>query len=223
MAPKEDNDSGTPGGSIAALIGLGAVVLAGALAAWGMGWLDFSFAELEAMLAAYGRWAPVLVVALMVVHCFVPFPAEVLALCAGAVFGVIWGTALIWSGAMVGASLSFALSRWLGRDAVARLLPARQAAALDRWAEEQGALALLTSRFIPVIAFNLINYAAGLTRVGWWTFLWTTAVGILPLTTLMVWLGAEMRELSWPLLIGVSAAAILLIWGLSRWKARWGR
>jgi len=112
---------------------------------------------------------------------------------------------------MVGASLSFGLARWLGRDAVARVLPARQAAKLDNWAKEQGTVALLVSRLIPVIAFNLINYAAGLTRVGWGTFLWTTAVGIVPLTVLMVWFGAQMRELSWPVLLSVSAAGIAVI------------
>ena len=205
-------------GSTAALLVLVLVMLAGGLAAWGFGVLEFSISDLEQMLAAYGDWAPVLVIILMVVHCFVPFPAEVLALCAGAVFGLIWGTVLIWIGAMVGASLSFALSRWLGREAVARLLPARQAGALNRWSAEQGAVALLTARLIPVIAFNLINYAAGLTRIGWWTFLWTTAVGILPLTVLMVWLGAQMRSLSWPLLLTVSVVGIALIWAVARWR-----
>ncbi len=29
---------------------------------------------------------------------------------------------------------------------------------------------VLMARFIPVIAFNLVNYAAGLTRISWWTF-----------------------------------------------------
>ena len=194
-----------------ALSALCALVCAGAVAAWGLGWLEYTFAELERMIASAGPWAPAMVIALMIVHCFVPFPAEVLALCAGAIFGVIWGTALIWVGAMVGASLSFGLARWLGRDAVARVLPARQAAKLDNWAKEQGTVALLVSRLIPVIAFNLINYAAGLTRVGWGTFLWTTAVGIVPLTVLMVWFGAQMRELSWPVLLSVSAAGIAVI------------
>ena len=45
-----------------------------------------------------------------------------------------------------------------------------------------------------MIAFNLVNYAAGLTRVTWWTFTWTTALGILPMTVLMVVLGEQMRE-----------------------------
>ena len=40
-----------------------------------------------------------------------------------------------------------------------------------------------------MISFNLINYAAGLTRISWWTFTWATGLGILPLTTLMVVMG----------------------------------
>ena len=37
-----------------------------------------------------------------------------------------------------------------------------------------------------MISFNLINYAAGLTAISWWTFSWATGLGILPLTFLMV-------------------------------------
>jgi len=162
------------------------------------------------------------VVGLMVVHSFVPFPAEILALCAGALYGTLWGTTLIWAGAMVGAALSFGLARWLGRPFVEAMLDARNRARLDRWSTEQGAVTLLVVRFIPVIAFNLINYAAGLTRVGWGTFLWTTAVGILPLTAVMVWMGARMVELSWPWLLAVSAVAIIVIAVLHRLAKRRG-
>ena len=35
----------------------------------------------------------------------------------------------------------------------------------------------LFSRFLPVISFNLINYAAGLTAISWWTFSWATGIG----------------------------------------------
>ncbi len=48
-----------------------------------------------------------------------------------------------------------------------------------------------------MIAFNLVNYAAGLTRLTWWQFLWTTGVGILPLTTLMVIMGDNIESLGW--------------------------
>jgi uncharacterized membrane protein YdjX (TVP38/TMEM64 family) len=73
-----------------------------------------------------------------------------------------------------------------------------------------------------VIAFNLINYAAGLTRVSWVTFLWTTGVGILPLTALMVWMGTRMVDLTWPWLLGVSAAGILVVCCGHHWARKRG-
>lgn len=157
---------------------------------------------------ALGMWGQMAIIGLMIIHSFVPFPAEIVALAAGACYGVLGGTALTWLGAMAGASLSFWLARTFGEPFVAAILTRRQHKMLDAWTEDQGAATLLISRFIPVIAFNLINYAAGLTKVGWWTFIWTTGLGILPLSALMVYLGDTMHELSWPWLFGLSAAGI---------------
>ena len=71
----------------------------------------------------------------------------------------------------------------------ATMVAPRHQGAIDRWALRQGGGALLFSRFVPVISFNLINYAAGLTAISWWTFTWATGLGILPLTFLMVLMG----------------------------------
>ncbi len=198
---------------VLAAVALAALVLLGV----GLGFSEFGRnldpEVLIGRIRNYGAWGAVAVVALMVVHSFVPFPAEILALCAGAVYGTIWGTALIWAGAMAGAALSFGLARWLGRPFVTTVLGPERGARVDAWTAEQGAAALLVARFVPVIAFNLINYAAGLTRVGWGTFLWTTGLGILPLTLVMVWMGSAMVTLSWPWLLGVSAAGMVVICG----------
>ena len=199
---------------LAVLVGLGA-----ALALTEMG-QTLDPKELAARIRGFGDWGQVAVIALMVLHCFVPFPAEILALCAGAVYGTAWGTVLVWTGAMIGASLSFALSRWLGRPFVNAVLGQSARERLDRWTVDQGPATLLIARFIPVIAFNLINYAAGLTRVRWSTFLWTTGVGILPLTVLMVWMGERMMDLTWPWLLGVSAAGIAVVVLGHQWARR---
>ena len=53
-------------------------------------------------------------------------------------------------------------------------------------------MSLLIGRLIPLIAFNLINYAAALTEISWWTFLWATGTGILPLTILLNVVGDQM-------------------------------
>lgn len=206
-----------------ALGGLATLIVLGFVLALIYGREHLTGNDIFAWVEELGPWGPLAVVALMIVHCFVPFPAEILALCAGMAYGTAAGSALIWTGAMIGAALSFGLARAVGRDVVERLLPARHRAALDGWTADRGASTLLVVRFIPVIAFNLINYAAGLTRVGWWTFLWTTAAGILPLTVLMVHLGARMRELSWPLLLAVSGAGILAVWGFHTLRERQGR
>ncbi|HKC31211.1 MAG TPA: VTT domain-containing protein, partial [Burkholderiales bacterium] len=77
--------------------------------------------------------------------------------------------------------------------------------------------ALLLVRLVPLISFNLVNYAAGLLGVGWWTFLWTTALGILPLTVAMVLLGGQI--LAAPLWAWALGALVLLVLWFS-WR-RW--
>ncbi|MGR3615482.1 MAG: TVP38/TMEM64 family protein [Paracoccaceae bacterium] len=152
----------------------------------------------------------------MIVHNFVPFPAKLLAICAGAVFGVVLGGALIWVGAMLGALVAFVISRQLGRETVRSWIPDHQVRAFDRWTQEQGTLTLLVLRFIPVFAFNVINYAAGLTHVRLWTFIWTTGLGILPITVLSAYFGAHMLELDWTVIFSVSAVCILGVFLLHR-------
>ena len=179
--------------------------------------------ELAMRLRAIGTWAPVAVIVLMVVHSFVPFPAEILAICAGAVFGTVMGSALIWIGAMLGALAAFGLSRKLGQKVIHGWLSPEQSKRLNDWTQDQGVLALLISRFIPVIAFTLINYAAGLTKVRLWTFVWTTGLGIVPFTVLLAYLGAQMKTLSWPMLLTVSAVGVVVVCGLHHWAKvrRW--
>lgn len=162
-------------------------------------------------LRTLGFWGPVAVIMLMIVHNFVPFPAEILAVCAGAVFGIFWGSVLIWVGAMLGGLIAFALARWLGQSAVHNWISREQAKTFDRWTEDKAALALLICRFIPVIAFNLINYAAGLTRVRTSTFIWTTGVGILPVTIFSAFLGARMKSFDWGTLLTISVVAIFVV------------
>jgi uncharacterized membrane protein YdjX (TVP38/TMEM64 family) len=70
-----------------------------------------------------------------------------------------------------------------------------------------------------VISFNLINYAAGLTAISWWTFTWATGLGILPLTFLMVLMGDRLwsGELSpWLWLLAAALVGWLAWWAIAR-------
>ncbi len=51
---------------------------------------------------------------------------------------------------------------------------------LDQLTEQSGFAWLLRLRLIPVVPFNLLNFASGLTALRWRSFAVATAVGILP-------------------------------------------
>ena len=144
---------------------LGVALITGALYLGTQG--GFSAKAIENTIQSWGAWGVLASIGLMILHSFVPFPAEFLAIANGMVYGPLWGTVITWSGAMLGAFLAFGLARALGRPFVAMMVARKDGYLLDEWAATQGGRLVLISRFIPVIAFNLVNYAAGLTRISW--------------------------------------------------------
>jgi uncharacterized membrane protein YdjX (TVP38/TMEM64 family) len=182
---------------------------------------EVSLADIEATIQSWGYWGVAGSIGLMVLHSFVPFPAEMVAFANGMMYGPLWGTVITWTGAMLGALLAFGLARTLGRPFVERMVARRHWRWLDDWAAEDGWRVVLISRFIPVIAFNLINYAAGLIRLTWWQFTWTTGLGILPLTTLMVVMGDNIHSLGWLSWLLLVAGALILCLAVRRRLRAW--
>lgn len=202
---------------MAALLGSAPALVLATVGAWW--WLtggELSLEAIEEAILAAGPWGVVASIGLMILHCLVPFPAELLAIANGMIFGPIWGVAITWAGAMLGAMAAFSLARSLSRPVVEHMLARDQRLQLDRWVGRVDPAALLLARLLPLIAFNLVNYAAGLAGIGWWNFLWTTAVGILPMTIAMVVLGEGLERFpAWAwLLVG----ALLLAAGWWRWR-----
>jgi uncharacterized membrane protein YdjX (TVP38/TMEM64 family) len=137
----------------------------------------------------------------------------------GMVFGPFWGVAITWGGAMLGAYASFGLTRLYGRPFVAKKVNSSKLKKLDLWVQQQGAISLLLSRFIPLISFNLINYGAGLTKISWWTFTWTTGIGILPFTIIMVTMGNNFNMFPWWawLILLTTIIGVTYVWGYLRY------
>lgn len=210
---------------ISVAVALLLLLASGALALWLLppAWvtdLDNTVEGTVALIRSWGAWGVLGSIGLMVAHSFLPFPAEIVTIANGMVYGPVWGTVITWVGAMLGASAAFGLVRLLGRPFVQRFLPSRHRQQLAVWSRERGGVSLLIGRLIPLIAFNLINYAAALTEISWWTFLWATGIGILPLTILLNVLGDQMLTVplwAW-LLLGAVGILIWLILHL-RWRA----
>lgn len=202
-----------------------AAILTGVVGAvvwyWGRDIADLagSAAAIEAFLERWGAWSAVASIVMMILHSFVPLPAELIAVANGMLFGNMAGIAITWIGAMIGACVAFGLARWLGQPFVRRLVPARHWPSIDAWTENKGVATLLVARLMPVVSFNLINYAAGLAGVSWPVFLWTTGVGILPLTIFSVVMGDHMLTASLEVW-GVVLLAMVGSWLLWSWHRR---
>ncbi len=73
--------------------------------------------------------------------------------------------------------LCFAISSVFGREFVAR---SDRAKGFDRYMEEHGAMMIFVLRLIPLVSFDALSYAAGLTGIPFRKFLLATALGSAP-------------------------------------------
>lgn len=188
------------------------VFLLGALLGeWGP---HISLEDIVQSIQSFGLGGMLVSMGIMIFHAFVPFPGELVAIANGMAYGALWGSVITWSGAMMGALLAFGLTRRFGRPFVEKMVPEKKLRTVDEWVEKYGSGALIFSRLMPYIAFSLVNYAAGLTAVSWWTFVWTTGVGILPMTVVMSVMGKGIMALPWRIW-AIVFAAVILLWMLT--------
>lgn len=208
------------------IVGLGVVsALATLVQAWSN---QVSVQTIEDAIRSWGAWGVAASVGLMVISATTPFPAELVAVANGMVYGPVLGTAITWASAMLGAYAAFGFCRVLGRPFARRMVGARHWQKLDEWTERQGGGVLFICRFIPLVPFFLLNHAAGLAGMTWWTFTWATGIGILPLTTLLVVMGDRIDSLSWQWWVMLVAGGLVFWFAIlrrvqSRFKARNGR
>ena len=178
----------------------------------------------QSFMQRFGKWSYVVAPLLMIVVAILPIPAELPAMLNGMMFGPIIGTTITWLGALVGAILSFELARKLGRPLSERVVKPSLLDRADRLVDSAGWAGLLTLRLIPAVAFTAINWGAGFTSVTRWTFVWTTAVGILPGAIAFTVSGSGLGVLirTSPLAVwGVAAIGILVIWlTVARYRRR---
>lgn len=176
----------------------------------------FSRADIEQLrqyLRSFGIWAPIVSALLMIVQAVLfPLPALILTVTNGLVFGAFWGTVLSWSSAMAAAAVCWAIGRMLGRPLVERLVSKKALDFTDRFFKHYGNRSVLVARLIPVISFDLVSYAAGLTPITFLGFLAATGIGQLPATIVYSVLGQNLpKAVDYGLFVLGSLATLLAL------------
>jgi uncharacterized membrane protein YdjX (TVP38/TMEM64 family) len=117
-------------------------------------------------------------------------------LAAGALFGLVEGIAWAFIAAVLGSAGAFLVSRHGGRRFIeARIAGDPRFSAIDHAIAEQGGRIVFLLRLSPVFPFVLLNYALGLTRIGFRDYL-LASVGMLPGTLLYVYYGTVAGEVA---------------------------
>ena len=163
--------------------------------------------HIQSLVEGAGILAPAVYLALLVVQAVVaPLPAPAVAMAGGYTFGTLEGFLLTWSGALLGGVLSFGISRLFGRGFVASNARMER---LDRYVEQHGAILVFVLRLIPLVSFDAISYASGLSGMPFGKFLLATAFGMAPGTFVFVYLGGATPGMGvWAALIGLAVLAV---------------
>ncbi|MBI4487580.1 MAG: TVP38/TMEM64 family protein [Deltaproteobacteria bacterium] len=156
-------------------------------------------------LLSFGPWAPLVYIIVYMIRPLVFFPASILSIAGGLVFGPLFGTIYTVIGASLGALLSFGIARFLGRDFVKPLFKGRLQQC-DAFAERNSFSVVLFMRLLPIFPFDMVNYGAGLCGVKPGGYIMATVVGIIPGTFAYVYLGSSLMEPKY-----IALAAVLFI------------
>lgn len=139
-----------------------------------------TISEVRAYVNSLGAIGPLIMIGLMIVHSVTFIPSEIIMIADVGFFGPVLGIVYAWVGSMLGAYLSFFLARWIGLPIVKRFVPERVLKRFDVFFEHKGVWGVFLLRLIPLVSFNALNYATGLTQMTMWEFTWSTGLGILP-------------------------------------------
>ena len=124
-------------------------------------------------------------------------PGSVLTLGAGFAYGPALGLLLVSPVSVLAATAAFSVGRSIARGWVSRKVSGDpRFAAIDEAVGESGFKIVFLLRLSPVLPFNLLNFALGLTRVSLRDYVLASFLGMLPGTLLYVYLGSLVTSAS---------------------------
>jgi uncharacterized membrane protein YdjX (TVP38/TMEM64 family) len=118
-------------------------------------------------------------------------PGWIFTVSAGLIYGVVAGTVIALTGAVIGASLAFLIARYFLRRNIEEITKKNpKFRAIDEAIGKNGWKIVGLLRLSPLIPFNLSNYFYGITSISFRAYVLVSAIGMIPGTLLYAYLGA---------------------------------
>ncbi|BCX08164.1 MAG: hypothetical protein KatS3mg066_2023 [Fischerella sp.] len=143
-----------------------------------------------------GSWGVAAFIVIYNVATILFIPGTLLTMSGGVLFGVVWGSVYVAIAATLGATWAFLIGRYLCRDVVCRMIQGNaKFKAIDKAVAQEGFKIVLLTRLSPVLPFNLLNYAFGVTQVSLRDYI-LGSLGMIPGTVMYVYLGSLVGDLA---------------------------
>ena len=138
-------------------------------------------------------------------------PIGIMSLTAGFVFGPLWGTVALMTGSFLGTTATFFISRHLGGHFVDKILKGRAREFQDKL-NQNGFKVILFIRLVPLLPWEVVNYASGLSRIKYRDYIAGTLIGIFPAVVIQTYFSDRVSNfnLQDPTLLVAIGAFLLL-------------
>lgn len=180
-------------------------------------WLTrtYSTDDVHEMILTAGPKARSLYVFLWIVLPIGFFPVPFIAFVGGMAFGFWEGVFLTLIGAGINLSLMFFLSRYLLRETVQAYLYRKYPKSKEILSAEKSRLkfVLVIARLMPLIPYNVENYAFGLTDISYWDYFWISMLFLLPGTFIYINVGDKALDPNQPAFYIAMFLLFLLVFG----------
>lgn len=170
--------------------------------------------KLRGLIAGYGALAPLVYMAVYTVAPALFLPALPLTIVGGVLFGPFWGVVYTITSATAGACVAFLVSRHAARGFLEKRLTGSRWRKLDEEVAKNGWKVVAFTRLVPLFPFNLLNYALGLTKIGFVPYAVTTFLCMLPACVAFIVFSSSLLDLvngrvSPALLVGIALIAVV--------------
>lgn len=182
--------------------------------------------DLSNWINSFGLLAPIVFIILYLLATILFLPGTPLTLLAGIIFGPILGTIYVSLASTLGATISFIIARFMGRDFIENKLGENDLfSKIDNGVKNQGWKMVAITRLVPLFPFNAQNYIYGLTNISLPTYVLVSWICMLPATFAYVFLAGsiiagEGNAATTITYISVAVAIIILLSILSKFIIR---
>lgn len=170
---------------------------------------------------AQGLWGPLIFILLYAIRPLILFPASLLSVAGGFVFGPVLGVVYTIIASNLSSTIAFFVGRFFGTDLLQKSDSDNLVQRYAQRMRQSSFETVLIMRFI-FLPYDAVSYLAGFINIKYWPFILATALGSIPGTIAFVGFGASIESFTGavptlnPLTLGISAGIFIFSLILSR-------